>query len=692
MTQEETLARTALERFVTSSIVFIDTCSLMHKNAEKLTNELEPILQANKKKIIVPVRVMDELHKHTNSPIPHTQAGAERAIILLTRLNENKLIDFRGEESDNFADNVFYSVFAKHRIQHRLLLITQDGDLAMDILQLNESKSVKGYPIKVKRINHFGFLSNFRKDFVKIEPGKAVPPRPTPAPVKSAPAPAKPLLPRINKFVLKTDLTKIQEKQLPVSFLPEEGDTIFADNQAIQLKEKIATGGEGSVYATNTPYVCKIYKKEMINTYKYEKIKIMLKNKIQYPGICWPIEAVFNQNQEFIGYLMPKATGRELQRSVFQPQLLKLRFPDWKKRDTVELSVTILKMIKHLHDRNIVLGDINPMNILVVSPKEVYFVDTDSYQIEDFPCPVGTINYTAPEIQRKPFNTFLRTFGNEYFAVTSLLFMLMLPGKPPYSQQGGESPVDNIINMNFSYPLGENSNQKAPEGPWRYMWSHLPYYIKSAFYTTFRKGEEGSTEENRMTTEEWLGKMTHYLKLLDSGKFGEQDQMSIELFPTRHKKNVNLTYVHCKLCKAEVAEDSTEQGMCKSCLKEGEIYPCSRCGKEMTYTNYAKHIRHAKRHNICPDCYKQLNEVAYHTNCNECGSTFTLTHGEMEFYNKKGYEPPKRCKACRQAGRRTSRPHKEVDHTESSVENNDSRVAVTATAGLLAKLIKGYFS
>ena len=39
--------------------------------------------------------------------------------------------------------------------------------------------------------------------------------------------------------------------------------------------------------------------------------------------------------------------------------------------------------------------------------------------------------------------------GNENFAVATLLFMIMLPGKPPYSQQGGEDPVSNIMKMNF---------------------------------------------------------------------------------------------------------------------------------------------------------------------------------------------------------------------------------------------------
>ena len=172
------------------------------------------------------------------------------------------------------------------------------------------------------------------------------------------------------------------------------------------------------------------------------------------------------------------------------------------------------------------MGDINPANILVVSPKEVYFVDTDSYQVENFPCPVGTNNYTAPEIQRKHFSGFLRTMGNENFAVATLLFMIMLPGKPPYSQQGGEDPINNIINMDFSYPFGDSSNKKTPDGPWRYIWSHLTYDLKKAFYNTFRKEGDYSTENTRLTTDEWLPIFTYYLELLDSGKCGKQDKMS----------------------------------------------------------------------------------------------------------------------------------------------------------------------
>ena len=98
---------------------------------------------------------------------------------------------------------------------------------------------------------------------------------------------------------------------------------------------------------------------------------------------------------------------------------------------------------------NIIIGDINPLNILVKSPTEVYFVDTDSYQVENYPCPVGTIEFTPPELQGKNYETFLRSFENEYFAIATLVFMILLPGKSPYTQQGGGDPAANIRAMEF---------------------------------------------------------------------------------------------------------------------------------------------------------------------------------------------------------------------------------------------------
>ncbi len=37
--------------------------------------------------------------------------------------------------------------------------------------------------------------------------------------------------------------------------------------------------------------------------------------------------------------------------------------------------------------------------------------------------------------------------------------------------------------------------------------------------------------------------------------------------------------------------------------------------------------------------------------CKDCGAEFEITEGEQNWYAKKGWELPKRCKACREVAR-----------------------------------------
>ena len=665
-------ARSNLEYYFTNYKVFIDTCSLLHFASGKFWINAVPLIQKTENKIIIPLRAFDEIQKLCMNKDNQKAKKAYEARENINRLIKAQLVDIRGEPTDNFADNVFQVVFTKFRMTHKLLLITQDSDLAFDILNLNNNKSVKANTVYVKRINRFGYLSNFFFNQSKETVG-TVPQQFTEEPISDN-----------EKFNLSKTITSVPDEKLVVSSIPYE--EVYAQRGmqqgSIKLLKAIASGGEGTIYITNTPYVAKIYKKEKINKRKYEKINLMLSKEIECEGICYPVACIYNNEKQFVGYLMPKAQGKELQRSLFIKPLLIKNFPNWKKRDTVELCVTILEKIKYLHDRNIIMGDINPGNILVVSPKEVYFVDTDSYQIEGFPCPVGTINYTAPEIQRKNFGCFLRTLGNENFAVATLLFMIMLPGKPPYSQQGGESLIENIIKMDFSYPFGEQSNKKTPDGPWRFIWSHLPYDIKEAFYHTFRKDGDNSTEKDRLTVDEWLSKFKYYLQLLDSGKFGTQDKMSEDLFPVRHKKNPKVTYDKCSLCGREVPEETCKNGICKECLNTGDVYKCSRCGKEMIFTNYCKYIKKAKPYDMCPECFEERNTVYTSIICLDCGRRFNITIGEKEAFESKGLILPKRCKDCR---KNKQRNFSSISNKPSSYGNSSWCFITTAVCDYFKK-------
>lgn len=657
-------AKTSLEMYVREYRIFIDTCSLLHIAADKFWMNIIPILNRYQNKIIVPLRSIDELEKHSNNEDnPKLAQAANNCKKVLKQLMSAGYIEIRGEDTDNFADNVFQVVFTKFRMTHKLLLVTQDNDLAKDILCLNDSKSVKANEVHVKRINKYGYLS----DFSWNEGRTSKQPRRMKEEIE---------LSEDEKFRICTTITKLPDTKMKISLMPTENDTVYTPQGTIRLTKVLGAGGEAAVYETNTPYVAKIYKKDNITIRKHEKIKLMLTKEIKCEGVCYPITILYNSYKEFVGYLMPKAKGIELQKSVFGPKPLFLKkFPGWKKEDTVQLCVTILKKIKYLHDRNIIIGDINPANILVVSPTEVYFVDTDSFQVEDFPCPVGTINFTAPEIQKKHFSDFLRTMGNENFAVATLLFMIMLPGKPPYSQQGGEDPISNILKMDFSYPFGDSSNKKTPEGPWRYIWSHLTYDLKEAFYNTFRIDGEYAKENMRLSVDEWLPKFDYFLELLQSGKYGQQDKMSEELFPTRLKKNPKASYITCKLCHHEVEENKCKNGICRDCLNQGEIYRCTKCGKEMLFTNYQKYIRNAKKYDICAECYEYGQEVRVKQYCVDCGRMFEITNSQYDFYLEKGLDIPKRCKECRKNHSSNSRPR------NSSNGGNNGSFTINGTSG-----------
>jgi len=489
--------------------IFLDTCSLMADGADKCLSDFLSYMILHNNKYIIPLKVVDEVKKHQDSADITTMKKARKAAAFLHTLNDAKAVDFRGDKSDSFADNLFQVVFTNFRLKHNLVLITQDRALAIDILRLNQSASVKtNRQIKVLYIASDYSL----KERAMTRLTKKVQPQTN----------------QIDKFSLPTISKPLPDcKPLKVTIIPEEGDFILTNKNKVKLEKEIGKGGEGIIYEFGINQICKIYKKEKLTNLRFEKLKLMVSRQLVCDGVCWPREIVFNERNEFIGYIMDKASGIPMQTAMFVKPVLEKNFPNWKRLNLVNLCINILDKIICLHDKNIIVGDINPLNILIRNDTEVYFVDTDSYQIESFPCPVGTVNFTAPEIQNKDFKAFFRTIEHEYFAVTTLVFMILLPGKPPFSQQGGSNPSINIRNMDFSYPLGEQSNKKVPQGPWRYIWSHLPYKMKEIFYNAFTTNLRPAPNILREALIEYKFYLEHPLKY---------DSFSNDIFPCKFKE------------------------------------------------------------------------------------------------------------------------------------------------------------
>ena len=336
------------------------------------------------------------------------------------------------------------------------------------------------------------------------------------------------------KFHFCTKLTATPDKAVYVSDIPNEGDIVYQGGIPIRLTEKIGDGGEGIVYKTNKSenVVAKIYSNKKLTSHKQSKIEKIIAAGLSIDGVCFPLARLHNSKGLFVGYLMPKAEGVKLGTSVFRGEKGMTRFfGTWTRSDLVSLAITILYTIKKIHDLGILIGDINGLNILVKSPTKIFFVDTDSFQINEYPCPVGTSDFTAPEIQGKDYKFFMRSIGNENFAIAVLLFKLLMFGESPYAQQGGSGIEHNIKTGDFSFPFNGKSNNKMPNGDWGCFWSHLPNNLQEIFYCTFKKGESMYDERMRPGVEVWLKELTIYLRQLNDGTLKKIDIESVKLFP-----------------------------------------------------------------------------------------------------------------------------------------------------------------
>lgn len=649
-----------------NSRLFLDTCSIMHPRFKDALTIIIPILSVCGKKICIPQSCKLELVKHISNPSNRDAYNkAKNALAELNRIKD--YVTYFGDETDaKFADSVFVSRFAQFRSKYYLFLITEDKDLRRDICNLNSSKSVHGKKIEVVNIEYilnYKPVSTKSQSFSKVDFKKS------------------------KAFEIKTEITSIPDDIIKINCIPTEGQVVYTeDGNAIQLISTIKSGGEGTVYKIDfgdngENYVAKVYHKDKLTKRHKEKIDLLVRSGISIQGVCFPTKCLYNHDKEFVGYIMPQANtnAKSLEVTIFKGERgVNRHFMGLTRVGIVDMAITILEKIKKLHKLGIIIGDINGNNILVSSPNDVYFVDTDSYQVLDFPCPVGTADFTAPEIQDKNYKTFLRTIGNDNFAVAVLLFRILMLGQNPYAHINGETPAKNIKSGNFSYPYKENSNGLAPNSDAKYIWSHMYFPLKQMFYFTFKENQCYYDEENRPNAIAWLGKLKKYKKELIDGTIENYDPASIELIPKAYKKNPNVKYITCKLCGKEVSEDFTINGYCYTCLNKSTIVKCEKCGREIEYKNYYRYIRKVKQPTLCKACHqKKLAEIRHEKEtytteiCNCCGKSFTITYGNRDYFVSRGLSLPKRCPDCRRAGTKSGNEH-HTNHRSSNSSNSSS--------------------
>ena len=487
-------------------------------------------------------------------------------------------------------------------------------------------------------------------------------------------------------FVLKDRPEKIAIAPIRVSESLSVGHSVYdTQKNAYRLCKQEAVHNGAVTYSTDNPDIwVKIFEGKSLNTFTEAKIRRMLSQDISFQGICWPKSIVTDANGTFRGYTLQAFRGHSLHLCVFKRAGLETYFPSWTRLDLCILADTILKKIKYLHNKNILFGCFNPAAIFVAGNNEVYFTDTDNYQIEGFPCLTYNLSFTPPELLDKP--VYFATKANEYFAVAELVFMLMMPGKTPYAVDSDEAPAELIRKMHFPYSSSQFTGHHALPGMWRFMWSHLES-LKGNFYNIFQKGAKYNAPADRQDAGYWEYAVRHYHNYL----LNPEDAESLKIYPSAFKRGKNDVFYRCQYCGKEhprfYFSDKYFDNfrICNACLeKRSEVsFTCKACNKTYYYTNDTalyhrlkkmqdsewkdqKYCFDCKKKTLpCPSCGKETpvyyikngkcsdcrNAVYTTKNCVDCGMPFEITVYDHESFMRKGYSDPIRCKDCRERKR-----------------------------------------
>ena len=496
-------------------------------------------------------------------------------------------------------------------------------------------------------------------------------------------------------------------KLIPLRSLPSESSLVFIGEEKVMLGRMIAKGGEGTIYEIPTmrDKVAKIYHEKCATVFRRSKISLMLRTKVNNRNLCWPEKPIRNVEGDFVGYVMPRVSPeyKTLGSSILllgRPAMQKA-LPGWDRLALTNLCLEIMRVLRSIHSAGILMGDINPMNIMVdpTQPEKprVMIVDCDSMQIGGYPCPVGMKLYTSPGIYEREganphFSDFLRTISDEEFAQASLLFGILLLNTSPF-QAKDRSVDDAIRNHFFAFRHDEESGADTPDGYARMIWNNTPRVLKDRFVKTFANAEDVSDGE-------WIQALISAVRQIERGIFTRDlipnrywDTLDHKLMkdficqecgcetnmpkaryesftkrnipllcPSCQNKMLQLQYqndpdpVKCEICGKPVTISRYQRILlrqrvryfhivCKECERKPHYLTCSSCGKTFKEPNLDRYIRFKNSKFVyCPDCSKKVDVV-----CSECGRKDQITVAKYQELQRRGRSYV--CPDCRKAWR-----------------------------------------
>lgn len=235
---------------------------------------------------------------------------------------------------------------------------------------------------------------------------------------------------------------------------------MFRDSSglALTIDKKLGEGGEGIVYTTHerSDIVAKIYSRPLTSL-QVAKLEQMVFSADETLGsvAAWPVGMLYKDTLP-VGFTMPLLASQHPLHDLFGPRRRQSLFPNAHWSFLVHTAINLSRAFEVLHDRNVVVGDVNSNNVVVFRDSTSRLIDCDSFQIRSngtvFRCNVGVAEYQPPELQGGDFARIDRLPQHDLFGLAVMIFQLLFVGKHPFA---GVLPA-HLPNLRDEAPIGAN--------------------------------------------------------------------------------------------------------------------------------------------------------------------------------------------------------------------------------------------
>jgi serine/threonine protein kinase len=283
-----------------------------------------------------------------------------------------------------------------------------------------------------------------------------------------------------------------------------------------QIGPELARGGQAIVYRVpgSPPMLAKLYPAAMTNDTR-AKLEWIIAHHPSLTGVvsghvpvAWPAELLWDTAGRPVGFLMPQAVDAVPILKASNPRTRRRELPNFDLRYLYRIARNLSAAVRAVHENGYVIGDLNESNILITRRALVTVIDADSFQVTAngrvFHCPVGKIEFTAPELQGASFENVIRTTAHDHFALAVMLFQLAMNGNHPFRSRwtGTTDPPslgEKIALGCFPYaPGGRHPVLPPPEHP---SLSVLHPHLAALFQRAFVAGHRSPAQ--RPSAQEW---------------------------------------------------------------------------------------------------------------------------------------------------------------------------------------------